>query len=194
MRFFKDHSYEIVRLFLNQFALAVFGIVLVLASTMANDGSYGILSLIAGVFSALFYLFILYATMQEMGAKDRIKIEGNRMKRDSQCGLKIMLFAQVPNFVLLVLMLLGYLLCFVFGSQAFGLNLYTIARMILLFLQAMYTGIIGYLLPVSTTAKDNLLVLIAYAVSVLPGILVCWGSYILGLKDKKLFSLRKSNS
>ncbi len=203
MRFFKENSYDVMRLFLNQFAFAVFGIVLVMASRMANDGQFGVLSLCAGIFSALFYMYVLYATLREMGTKHKIRVDNGRMPRDKQYGLKLMLFAQVPNFVLLFFLLLGFLLAFVFGgapdisggangAAKVGVNMYTIAQLILYFLQAMYDGIIGYILPAASDARTCLGIMIAYFISVIPGILVCWGSYNMGLHDKKIIDIFKS--
>ena len=187
VRFFKENSYEIVRLFLNQFALAVFGIVLVMAARMWSGGDFNWLSLVASIFSVLFYLYILYATLLEIGMKHRVKIESGSRVCDAHFGLKLMLFAQIPNLLVLLLMFLGWLFGYAVTNGSFGIGLYGVTQMILYFLQSMYDGIIGAIVPTEPTTLNCLLVWIAYVVSVLPGILVCWGSYVLGLHGKKLF-------
>ena len=187
MRFFKENSYEIVRLFLNQFALAVFGLVLVMAARMWSGGEFNWLSLVASIFSVLFYLYILYATLLEIGMKHRVKIECGSRERDVFFGLKLMLFAQVPNFLVLLLMFFGWLFGYAVVNSSFGIGLYGVMQMIMYFLQSMYDGIIGAIVPTTPNIWNCLWVWLAYFVSVIPGILVCWGSYVLGLHNKKLF-------
>lgn len=201
MKFIKTNSYDIVRLFLNQFALAVFGLVLINATTLAHGGEYGVLTLITGIVSALFYLYILYATTLELGMKDYVKIQTGRLERDRGKGFKMILLSEMPNIILVILMGIGWLMAFRWGSVndgvadstvSTGTNMYAICRLIIGFLQAMYSGIIGYFFPGSGVAGDAyafrcLQIIICYAVSVVPSILVCGISYILGLKNKKLF-------
>ena len=59
--------------------------------------------------------------------------------------------------------------------------------MIMYFLQSMYDGIIGAIIPNAAGTLDYFFVWLAYFVSVLPAILVAGGSYVLGLKEKKIF-------
>ena len=54
MQFLKRNSYDIVRLVLNQFALAVFGVVLTTAARMRADGGFDWLTLVVSIFSTLF--------------------------------------------------------------------------------------------------------------------------------------------
>lgn len=193
MLFFKENSYEVVRLLLFQFAMAVFGIVLIFATRMATDGAFTWLTLLASILAVLLYMYVLYATMQDLGAKDKIRVESGRVPADKRRGLKIMLFAQVPNFVVLFLMLLGYLLAYVFGAEVVGTNIFGITNILMYFMQSMYDGIIGMLTDSEPTNINCLKTTLMYIVSVVPGILVCWGSYNLGLKDKKLFALAKKD-
>ena len=80
MGFIKENSYQIVRLMLFQFAMAVFGIVLIFATRMASDGAFSPLSLVASTLSVGLYMYILYATVQELGAKDKIRYEHSEEK------------------------------------------------------------------------------------------------------------------
>ena len=187
MQFIKKNSYDIIRLFLNQLALAFFGLILFFATGMANEGEVGTITLVTSIFSVLFYLYILYATLNEMGMKDAIKIEAGSITRDNAHGLKLILFAQLPNFVLIVLMALGWCLSYLFGAPSVGLNLYTISMVILHFLEAMYQGIIQFFFPSAVDMWDALWVLLLYMASTIPQILVCWLSYYLGTKNIRLF-------
>lgn len=187
MRFVKKYSYDIVRLMLNQFALAVFGVVLVTAARMRAKGGFDWLSLTVSIFSVLFYLYILYATLLEMGGKHKVKIDAGSLPEDKHLGLKLMLLAQIPNFAVLLLMFLGWLFGHAVASNSFFIGMYGIAQLVMYFLQSMYDGIIGTMIPNASGTLEYFYVWLAYYISVLPAILVAWGSYVLGLKDKKIF-------
>ena len=58
MSFFKKYSYIIVKLFLNQFAISLFGIGLAFASSYSKNNT---LLLVSSIFSVIFYLFLEYA-------------------------------------------------------------------------------------------------------------------------------------
>ena len=58
MRFFKENSYEVVRLMLYQFAMAVFGSVLTFATLMSSDGEFNLLTLVASILAVGLYLYI----------------------------------------------------------------------------------------------------------------------------------------
>lgn len=202
MGFIKKNSYEIVRLMLNQFALSVFGVVLIMAARMRNKGGFDWLSLVVSIFSTLFYLYILYATLLEIGGKHKVKVDAGSMVCDRRFGLKLMLLAQIPNFVILFFMFLGWLFGYAVAHGNFFIGMYGVAQIILYFQQSMYDGIIGAIVPtVAGTAMSDaetirifFFVWLAYLLSVIPAVLVSWGSYILGLEDKKLFLKRPPTS
>lgn len=202
MGFIKKNSYEIVRLMLNQFALSVFGIVLITAARQRIKSGFDWLSLVVSIFSTLFYLYILYATLLEIGGKHKVKVEAGSMVCDRRFGLKLMLLAQIPNFVILLFMFLGWLFGHAVTHASFFAGMYGVAQIIVYFMQSMYDGIIGVIIPAvdSVALSDvemiriSFFVWLAYLLSVIPAILVSWGSYILGLEDKKLFFKRPPTS
>ncbi len=204
MKFVKENIHDIVRLMLNQVALAVFGLVLVSAARMAN-GAVGVLALVASIVAILFYMYILYATMQEIGSKHRVRVDGNRMKRDNFWGLKVMTLAQIPTIIVLLLLFIGYIFMIPLGSaewcRVFGTNLYALSQIVVAFLQSMYDGLISFFLfkvglfsetrgfLESNIGYGSLVYFFCFLLSLVPGLLVCWGSYVMGLHDKKLISL-----
>ena len=140
--FFKEHSYSVVKMFLNQFAMSIFGLMLAAASSVANNQT---LLVASSIFSILFYMFLLYTMTWELGAKEKIKVEAGRGNNNSFIGLYMSIVANIPNLLLAVLMTVG----FVFGSEN-GLfayewagGLYTVSRIIALLIQGMYNGIIS---------------------------------------------------
>ncbi len=175
------------KLFIHQFGLTVFGLLLYSAAKVSENNS---LVLVFGIFSALFYLFLLYVLMWETGASDKIRIDGGRMKRDVFKGLKITLLANIPNYVFAVASAVSYF-CINkdvldangnFLSPEWALNVYAVAQMIGVYINSMYVGI-----------ADSLGILTApYWLFILtvPALIVCGVGYYLGTRE--IFGLPSS--
>lgn len=175
------------RLFIHQFGLTVFGLLLYSAAMVSGNAS---LVLAFSIFSALFYLFLLYVLMWETGASDKIRIDGGRMKRDVLKGFKVTLLANIPNYVFAVTSTVAYL-CIDkklldangnFTAPEWALNVYAIAQTIGFYLNSMYAGIadtIGI-----STAPYWLFVL------TVPSLTVCGVGYFLGTRE--IFGLPSS--
>jgi hypothetical protein len=124
-----------MKMFLNQFAIAIFGLVLALATGMAKNDT---LQIVSSVGAILFYMFLLYAMTFEIGSKDKTAVEYGRIKARPLTGLYIALGANVLNFLLAVLITLGY-----FSNGAFLSNIGTVAAVVALLLEGMYTGVLA---------------------------------------------------
>ena len=70
--FFKSRSYDMVKMFLNQFGTGIFGVALSIAVTMAQQD---VLRNVTSVFAILFYLFLLYTMTWDIGFKNKISVE-----------------------------------------------------------------------------------------------------------------------
>ena len=79
-KFFHDYSYSMVKMFVNQFAISIFGVSLTFATTQAHMGSDGldVFTLIVSLFSTVFYLFLIYTLSWELGSKDRVSVDSGR--------------------------------------------------------------------------------------------------------------------
>lgn len=175
--FWNDNRQTIVRLILNQFGAAVMGL-LITAAAASNDK----LMLGASVFSTIFYLVLLYCVIWERGGKERIRIDGGRAAWKPLYGLYMGLFANIPNFLLAVLVLIGKIFGTVdgpFGYEWAG-NLYAIANVITRLWNAMYLGLIQTYSPYNP---------IIHFLDILPALAVCTLGYYLGLKNMRLFSV-----
>ena len=93
MKFFKQFSYDITKLFIYQVGMTVFGLILTFATIMSRNGSRNTFTLIAGIFSACFYLYLVYAAVWDIGARDKIRIEAGRKKQDFFHCLAFVLFS-----------------------------------------------------------------------------------------------------
>lgn len=179
--FLKKNSEFLTKLLVHQFGLTVFGFLLYSAAGVSGNRA-----LVIGfsVFSALFYLFLIYVLAWETGSKDKIRIDAGRQKRDVFKGLKVDLMAQIPNFLLAVLSLIGYI--FInknalteegqFFSPAWAVNMHAICQLLGFYLNAMYLGIFDYL---ELLAKPSSLFLMT-----IPTLLTCAFGYYFGTKEK----------
>ena len=186
MRFFVSHSYEVIRLFLNQIAMSVFGLILFGAALGLSDNQSGVWTVLASVFAVAFYLYILFATVRDLGAKDGIKIESGREKYDCLKGMKLGLWAQVPN-LCFVLLLWGGILISLCGASTVGDSIYALSYIAVhSFLQAVYIGIVDVILPdvLSNRGEMALAALVMLLVSI-PAVITCWLGYLAGVGGRE---------
>ena len=164
MEFLKKYSYTVIKLFLNQFAISLFGLALSFASGRAGNNK---LLLLSSIFSVIFYLFLQYAVIWEVGAKDGISATARKTPRKLWRGVVIAVLANALNLVLALLILVGL----------FGRNMVSaIAQFIALMLQGMYQGILAQSVGgVQLHTLPWMFVLI-----ILPSILVISVGYIIG--------------
>ena len=142
MRFFKDNSYDIVKLFVNQIGIAIFSMVLNLAVNSMGDKSFSLgLSIAISVFSVLFYCSLLYNVAWEYGAKDKIHIDANKAVLDNVKGFKMALFASLPNFFISLLALF-FGVIYMISSLDFAAVISGVANFFMRMLMSMYHGII----------------------------------------------------
>ena len=94
METIKKYSYDMVKMLLNQVGIAMLALVMTIA-TFTNDKLY----FITGVFCMIFYIYLLYAMMYDMGSKDKPSIDGGRSIFNPLKGLWISLGANVINII-----------------------------------------------------------------------------------------------
>ena len=93
-RFLERYSYDCVKLLLDQVAIAIFGLVLALASGMAKNN---VLQIVTSVCSVIFYLFLVYTVMWSVGARDRIAIDLGKIRKSYLTPVKMWLLAHSNN-------------------------------------------------------------------------------------------------
>ena len=163
--FLGKYSYTMVRLFLNQFAISLFGVAL--ATACAKSGRNGLL-LVTSIFAVLFYLFLQYAVMWEVGAKDGISAEARKESRRLWRGLVIAVGGNIVNIILAFL-----ILPMVFNPKSV---LGSVANFLALILQGMYQGILAQ--PFRGLQLHDFAW--CYFAIIVPSLLVCSVAYILG--------------
>ena len=166
MSFFKKYSYIIVKLFLNQFAISLFGIGLAFASKRAENDT---LLLLTSIFSVIFYLFLEYAIIWEVGAKDGITATSRKTSRGLWRGFVISVCANAINILMALL---------IFSKVFTGAEnqVSAVGQFIAMVLQGMYQGILSQ--PFGGGQLNDFWWM--YFLIMLPAIIVTGVGYIIG--------------
>ena len=199
MGFWKKHSYQIVRLFIIQVGIAIFGLVLSFAVASAfRDRNDGLALLVVSIFSVLFYLFILYSVAWEYGGKERMHLDALHEAPKGGVGFLLALLAEIPNLVLDLLMLIGGIL-YRAGAVAVGSGFLTVGFTPSLFIQSTYQGIINNCLAawglVEGESPDYYLVAaLLFLASILPAIAVTGFAYWMGMHEKRILPAKRPSA
>ena len=173
MKSFMDrYSYESVHLFLNQVAIGIFGMVLSLASGMAQDEN---LRNVTSAFSVLFFLFLQFIAMWKVGANDRVSYDLGKLKKDYSIPVKMWLLANSLNLLLALIISLGI---WFEGAGALG-PVASFATVVKLMIEGMYTGLLA--INVGGVALNSLWYM--HFLTTIPALIVIFVAYILGFKN-----------
>ncbi|MBQ8249630.1 MAG: hypothetical protein IJY93_07100 [Clostridia bacterium] len=176
-KFLKEQSYNMVKLFLNQIALTVFGTILML-STSENDS----LLLASSIFSILFFLALSYTTCWDIGARDKIRVDSGRLKSMPSKGFVISLGANIPNLILALAMGIGIL-----TNTEMGHSISGFCNIAARLLNGMYLGVISTIEnKLSLTAIEDWWI---FAVITIPSLFTCTIAYLLGSKNIRILGL-----
>ena len=190
MKIWKDNSYDIVRLFINQIGITIFSLVLFTAlAAIEDEKTYSTVLIAASVFATAFYLVLIYAVGWECGAKDKIRIDGSRMAPMPAKGAVMALFANLPNILFTVLGVVTMIIFMNGGGEGFY-SAFAVFNLIFRFIESMYLGIIqGVFAGFSyDTNLQYLLEAIGFAVAPILAIAATQLGYFLGSKDIRILS------
>lgn len=177
--FWHGYSYNVVKMFINQFAIAMFGLTLAIATGKSGNTK---LELLCSIFAVLFYLFLIYTMTWEVGASDKVRVDAGRMKADPLRGLWMSLLANLPNLIL------ALLICVTFPFAAtyeWAGNTCAIAKFIALLIEGMYAG----LLTIEVGGQALNMYPWAFVLITLPALATTMLSYLAGLKDFRILGL-----
>ncbi|MBE6531636.1 MAG: hypothetical protein E7679_06105 [Ruminococcaceae bacterium] len=178
--FLHNYSYSSIKMFVNQFAISIFGAMLSMATSAAANNT---LSIVVSVISILFYLFLIYTVAWEVGAKDRISVDIGKKKYRPHTGLLVSLVANIPNF-LIAIVFTAFSPFKATNTVAGGVCVVT--SVLTLLLEGMYLGVTT---SISIGAKLLNTFWWSYFLIILPAMMVSWVGYYLGFKNKKLTTL-----
>lgn len=172
------------KMFVNQIGITIFAICLTFSTNQNNT-----LFLIVSIFSILFYLVLLYFMTWDIGYEDKTRIDAKRMNFVKLKGLYLSLFANIPNFILAILITVGYYGASTFNAAGFpsspdwAINIYGVSKIIAGLIEAMYTGIITLWFGPSPWA---------YFAIIAPSLIVCMIAYVMGVKGIRFFPAPKN--
>lgn len=192
MRFLKENSYSIVKLYINQLGISIFSLLLYSAvATLKNEELSLNLTIGISVLAILFYFALIYTAAWDIGAGDIIKIEAGRMKSQKYKGALMSFFANIANFVLAAICVIAMLLYINGIEGAIGFS--QVANLILRLTYAMHIGILqGIFKPFASDANMyNLVQSCGYLALPIMTIIVTHLGYIFGMKNLKIFPSSK---
>ncbi len=167
--FFSRYSYSMVKMFVNQFAIGLLGAVLALATLMNTT-----LAIIAGVFSVLFYLFLIYTMTWEIGAKDRISSDCGKIKSRAYRGFLLSLIANTPNYLIAIIYTVAH---FVTPNSD---SVELVARTASFFCEGMYYGLMTKITLGGASLFEYWW---SYFIITIPAILTAGIAYWIGTKN-----------
>ncbi len=170
--FFKDNSYTIFKMFVNQLGMMFFGLVLSFA-TQTNDTLF----LVASAFSIVFYLFLLYTMTWDIGFREKVSVDNGRIPKRPLKGALISLCANSVNFLFAIFITLAN-----FVELSFIGTLGGIGSFCGLALEGMYLGVLSN--TVGGVAISSFWWV--WFLIPIPAILTCAIAYYMGLRDFKL--------
>jgi hypothetical protein len=176
-KFLQDHSYNMVKMFLNQIAIAMFGFSLAIATAKAQNVA---LRNATSVCAILFYLFLLYSMTWEIGFSDKVSVESGKKRSMPLKGALISLCANVINFLLAILIMLAQLL-----PQSFLSSIGAVSSTIAILTEGMYMGLLtNHFLGAALNSYWWV-----YFLLPIPAILTCAVAYQMGIHDFKISAL-----
>ena len=193
--FFKDNSYEIVKLFINQIGITIFSLVLYTAASSIEDAAlFSKIRMALSVFAILFFYALLYTVAWDYGARDKIKIDSGKLVESKFGGLKMALFANLPNFLLAFLATLFIGLYILTGVEGF-FTAFGVFNLVVRFLSSMFLGLLqgifAFLETDDTASKQYLFYFfwqsVGYFVVPVFTVAVTHLGYVFGLNERKIF-------
>ena len=190
MKFLKENSYDIVRLYINQVGITIFSLVLYTSVSLIGDTALTAqLKIWLSVFATVFYFALIYAAAWDFGAKDKIKIDSGRLSPMHTKGAVMSAVANLPNFLLALVCVIISLVSISVGGDVQSNTAFFIFNLILRFTNAMYLGIIQVTFSSITEAGlSYLLQSIGYFVMPIFAIAVTQVGYMLGERNIRIFS------
>lgn len=195
MRFFKENSDSIVKLFINQIGIAIFSMFLYTAAGALSEKIDNPLAMkiFISVFSIAFYFVLIYNVAWEIGAKDKIRIDGNRIEKDEKKGILLGIYANIPNFIIVGISIALSALYIASGQEVFK-TVFAVLNFLFRFFLSMYLGVIQGITSFISDENVSFLIqtVLFFAFSAISAVVTHF-SYVLGLRDFRFFATSKSN-
>ena len=177
--FFHKYGYSIVKMFLTQIVISMFGASLAMATVSSGNPS---LTIVVSICAVLFYLFLLYVMVWEIGAQDKISVDVGKKEYKPLTGVVLSLLANIPNFIIAILFTVGY--PSMAAGEEWGSNICAVIKVFLFIFEGMYLGLLTAIkITVGGVLQSLNNVWWPYFLIALPAIITCGTAYFLGHKN-----------
>ena len=171
LHFIKDNRSVIVKMIVNQIGMIFFGLMLSMATNQNNS-----LFLAASIFSVLFYMFLEYTVGWDLGAHDKIKLDGGRIEYQPYKGL----LTVIGYFCIAAADRIPHTIVAYDHSASWAANLYAVPNAVCRALQPMFMGIVYNFSPYNP---------IVLAFLPLPIIAISGLGYYIAIKGKSILGM-----
>lgn len=179
--FYKANRKAFSKLLANRIGAIIFSLMIVLLIVNSQNP---LIDIGVSLISILFFCYLIYLSIWEFGASDRIRVDGGRLESCPHNGLKIGLISAIPGFVFAFLVFIGTALE-ALGVSFFG-GVASVGEVAARIWQAMYIPIIQVVTPAKEviTAGERVLCSLLYFAVIIPEVLAVWAAYYLGYQGK----------
>ena len=195
MSFFKTNFDTVLKLILNQIGVALLTFFLYTAAggIISDDGLGLMIKIAISVFGILFYYALIYNIAWEIGAKDKIRIDGGKMKPSKNKGMLLGIYANLPNIAVITFATLLFLL-YMLTNADWMYSLYAVLNFIFRFFISIYIGVIQAICTPYREYHADLYTLsqcICFLIFALISAIIIHISYVMGVKDIRIFGKQK---
>ncbi len=195
-KFYKDNMRLVHKFWLNQFAMSLFGFMVIITMSSFDAENSNMFELMATVVAALFFVSLLYDNAWDAGARDRNKITNGRMAFQPLYGVKVALVSYFPTAAFLLFGLLTGVLK-LFDISFLDSVGYVCNTIVMFIAHGMFLGFSGLFADafVNTSIYPFVHPLFLFAL-MLPAVTAYGMGYYLGAKDlqiKTVFGAAPSN-
>ena len=197
MKFFKENSYDIVKLLLNQIGIAIFSLAVYVAPSAGEGSFFSKFAIYLSILAALFYFVLIYITCWDFGSKDKMRFDSGKIELVKNKGLKLGLCANIPNFVLAGIAVVFMGIYLASGNEVLY-SLFFTFNLFIRFTGAMFLGLIQGVFSFLKDKNDlyYLWQTVGYFIVPFITVLVAHLGYELGVRDIRMFgfiSLNRNN-
>lgn len=176
--FLKTGIDTILKMCVTQLGMTMFALIIAMAASDNHPLLVG-----SSIGAILLYLFLLYVHTWALGASDKIKVDGGRMKYIPLKGLYLSLIANSLNIILAVFANIGYWFLQPDQTTGWQANMLSISNTLAKFIQSMYVGVLRVCFP------DNNPIWLF--VIVIPALLISQLAYYMGMHNLGSLGLDK---
>lgn len=179
-KFYQNNQRMIHKLIINQIAISALGLMVGMPvnAFAFNKGLGDVPNLLAGLFTAAMFFFVIYDAYWEWGSK-YVSGKGQNVPTVKTAFLSA-LFAYIPTF----LIILAFSVCSIFKLGAVNIFRW----IILLLLNGMHFGSINFMLAYIPQNYSDLTQLAFFIITSFLAILFCTLGFSVGIKGKTMFA------